>query len=82
MDEFNFSKLTLISGGNWGRTELSLETSENADDSGDLLLRMEIEETTHPGKSNSVSIEYLDEKQIIELFHYLKSCLLTKYPNI
>ena len=33
-------------------------------------------------EEKEITVEYLDEKQVIELYHYVKSCLCVKYPNI
>jgi hypothetical protein len=81
--EYNFSTLTLVQGGSNYRNECTLNVSVNAGTENDLLLTLNVNNSMNGKKMKEVaSIEYFDEKQIIEMYHFLKSALLTKYPNI
>lgn len=89
MSEFHFSDLKLTTGNDACRQDLIISTTEDAMH-GKILVSIEITQVNHlitgyqsdVDKEESICIEYLDEKQAIELYHYLKSCLLSKYPSI
>lgn len=62
------------------RVEIIYETDEDIEDN--PLLRIEVIETNDGEPVNHIDIEYLHEKEILELYFYLKSALIKKYPNI
>lgn len=83
VNEYNFSKLTLVQGGSNYRNECDLNVDIAAGTENDLLLSLNIRNGMNGRKMKEVAgIEYFDEKQIIEIYHFLKASLLTKYPNI
>ena len=84
MAEFTFSKMTLTHGVDNGyRTVVELSVDENADDSGDLLLTLEATETKPQGKKGkSICVEYFSEKQILEMYFFLKAALAAKHSAI
>jgi hypothetical protein len=82
-NEFNYSSLVLVQGGGEWRNVCEFMATVNASDENELLLSLEITpKKNHKKVGKSLAVEYFDEKQMIELYHYLKSALVVKYPNI
>ena len=83
MEETTFSKIVLY------HTEVdifkSVEMSvdENADNSGDLLLMLEAVEKnlSEVSESKKICVEYFSEKQMLEMYFFLKANLMVKYGH-
>lgn len=83
--EFEFSKLKLTQGSEASdyRTSVEMEIDEDAG-SDELLLTLTILESLGGGepKDRITSVEYLSEKQILEMYFYLKASLIKRFGSI
>lgn len=84
MAEYSFSKITFthhIEGA--FRTIVELSVDEIADDSGELNLSLNAEEIDEAGEVCKVfDVDYFSEKEILEIYFFLKANLALKYGNL
>ncbi len=86
MDDFTYSRLKLVYGRDFGmnegnRYQIDLELMVDSDGDDNLLLSLNMSED-NCGIKKELCIEYLSEKQMLELYFFLKANLADKYSQL